>query len=264
MNAAPSAKRPVLSVVTPAYNAEDFIGETLDSVASLTVAHEHVVVDDGSSDGTPRLLRARDDEALTWFSQENRGQAGAVNAGIERARGDLLAWLNADDTYVPESVKAAVELLTERPEIDAVYGYMNIVDQQGGFVRQARCGPFSWNRYLLVGDYWPTPTIIFRRRLLERAPRVDERYTDVSDVDFYLRLLQGARVHRLKGSIVNFRYHAASKTGSNPEEMLEKAREIRLGMARNPIERAIIRATARFRIARERTLPFWPQASNES
>lgn len=256
--------QPLLSVITPAYNAEAFIVETLDSVASLSVPHEHVVVDDGSTDNTPRLLEARDDPSLAWFRQENRGQAGAVNTGIERARGDLLAWLNADDTYVAENVRRAVDLLASDPELDAVYGYMDVVDGEGALVRQARCGPFNWHRYRLVADYWPTPTIIFRRRLLQNAPRIDERYVDTSDVDFYIRLLEGANVRRIRHSIVRFRYHAASKTGSKEQEMLDEAKSIRLRLARNPAERAIIRATARLRRLRERVSPYWPEASSES
>jgi glycosyltransferase involved in cell wall biosynthesis len=263
VNTAPH-DQPLLSVITPAYNAEEFIGETLDSVASLGVPHEHVVVDDGSTDNTPRLLAARDDPSLTWFTQENRGQAGAVNAGLERARGDLLAWLNADDTYVVENVRRAIELLATEPKLDAVYGYMDIVDQDGELVRQARCGPFNWHRYRLVGDYWPTPTIIFRRRLLTQAPQLDERYVDTSDTDFYIRLLRDAEVRRIRHSIVRFRYHATSKTGSNADEMFAEARSIRLRLARNPVERAIVRGTARLRLARERVLPFWPRASSES
>lgn len=263
MTAGPATDRPLLSVITPAYNAEEFISETLDSVASLSVPHEHVVVDDGSSDSTPRLLEDRDDPSLTWFSQENRGQAGAVNAGIQRARGDLLAWLNADDTYVTENVERAFDLLAADPDLDAVYGYMDIVDGGGRFVRQARCGPFSWHRYRLVADYWPTPTIIFRRRLLTQAPRLDERYVDTSDTDFYIRLLRGAKVTRIRHSIVRFRYHATSKTGSNADQMFDEARAIRLRLARNPLERAIVRATARLRRLRERARPFWPQPTGD-
>lgn len=256
--------RPLLSVITPAYNAEEFIAETLDSVASLPVPYEHVVVDDGSTDSTPRLLEAREDPSLIWFSQENRGQAGAVNAGIKRSSGDLLAWLNADDTYVVENVARAVDLLAADPQLDAVYGYMDVVDGDGKLVRQARCGPFNWHRYRLIADYWPTPTIIFRRRLLANAPAVDERFVDTSDVDFYIRLLEGAKVKRIRHSIVRFRYHAASKTGSKEQEMLDEARSIRLRLARNPAERAVIRGAAHLRRLRERVRPYWPESSGSS
>jgi len=119
-----------LSVVTPVFNSARFLAETLDSVARLTVSHEHIVLDGGSTDGTVQLLEARGDPRLTWVSEPDRGQTHAVNKGFERAQGELLGWLNGDDEYVSEAVDRAVSDLLAHPEV-AVYGGMDITDEDG-------------------------------------------------------------------------------------------------------------------------------------
>lgn len=254
---------PALSVVTPAFNAARFLEETLDSVSALTVAHEHIVVDDGSTDDTPNLLRSREDPSLRWESQANRGQAGAVNTGLTMARGDLLAWLNADDTYNPRHVDSAVRVLLEDSSIDAVIGFIEIVDEEGHLLKVHRCGPFSWIRFLYFGGYWPTPTAIFRRSLLSRAPQLNERYIDASDVDFYLRLFRGAKVRRIRKPLVRFRYHPASKTGARPEVQRRESLEIRLGFARSGVERRLIRSINWARDLRRSVVRTWPELPQE-
>src|SRR5438034_3172111 len=114
-------KAPVFSVVTPVYNSVRFLDETLDSVAALRTPHEHIVVDGGSTDGTVELLRARNDETLSWVSEPDRGQTHAVNKGMERVSGELVGWLNGDDAYIPDAVDGAVEHLQRHPDVDAVF-----------------------------------------------------------------------------------------------------------------------------------------------
>ena len=87
--------------------------------------------------------------------------------------------------------------LLANPDLGAVFGAMTITDEDGAVRREYQPAEFSWRRYLYLGDYVPTPTIIFRRRLLETVGLLDENYVDAADYDFYLRLLRHARVDRL-------------------------------------------------------------------
>ncbi len=155
---------------------------------------------------------ARDDPSLNWTSEPDRGQTEAVNKGLERSRGELIGWLNGDDAYLPAAVDRAVEHLERHPETMAVCGSINYVDESGAVFRTLAPPRFSWRRYLYLGSFLPTPTVIFRRRLLAQAPSLNEAYADAADYDFYLRLLRGARVDRIDEPLVNFRYHPASKT----------------------------------------------------
>jgi len=115
----------MLSVITPTRNMAQFLPDTLDSVAALSVTHEHVVVDGASDDGTVELLGGREDPHLTWISEPDSGQTEAVNKGLRLARGDLLAWVNADDAYIPDAVERALEHLADNPEVGAIFGAVN-------------------------------------------------------------------------------------------------------------------------------------------
>jgi glycosyltransferase involved in cell wall biosynthesis len=231
----------LLSVITPTRNTARFLADALDSVAALRTPHEHIVMDGASDDGTVELLSQRHDPHLVWVSEPDGGQTEAVNKGLARARGELVAWLNADDAYVPAAVDRAVEHLERNPATDAVFGTINYTDPDGRVFRTLTPPRFSWRRYLYFGAFLPTPTIIFRRRLLERAPALDERYADAADYDFYLRLLHGARVDRFEEPLVDFRYHPASKSTSDVWTQLDEAQAIRLGWARNPLQRGVMR-----------------------
>jgi len=231
----------LFSVVTPVYNSVRFLGETLDSVAGLQTPHEHIVFDGGSTDGTVDLLAARDDERLVWVSESDRGQTHAVNKALKRASGELVGWLNGDDAYIPEAVDRALEYLRRQPEVDAVFGGMHVVNEHGAVRRKYQPGRYSWRRYLFLGDYIPTPSIIFRRRLLEEVGLLDERYADAADYDFYLRLFHNRLVERLPEALVRFRYHPESKSASAVAVQLRESLEIRLTWARGPGERALMR-----------------------
>ena len=250
---------PLLSVVTPAFNSARFIGETLDSVAKLDIPHEHIVIDGGSTDGTVALLEGRDDPSLSWVSEADRGQTHAVNKGLALVRGELIGWLNADDAYISDAVERSVRRMVERPELDAVFGGMHVVNDHGAVRRRYQPSRYSWRRFLFVGDYIPTPTIIFRRELLDRVGMLDERYTDAADYDFFLRLFHGATVERRPEAIVRFRYHAESKSARQVNVQLDEALEIRRRWARGRRDRAVMDAIDRIkRLVLLRLTP-WPR-----
>ena len=121
----------MLSVITPARNMARYLPDMLDSVAALRTPHEHIVIDGESDDGSVELLEGREDPHLTWISEPDSGQTEAVNKGLRLARGDLLAWVNADDAYIPEAVDRALEHLDRNPDVGAIFGGVNYVDENG-------------------------------------------------------------------------------------------------------------------------------------
>ena len=248
----------LLSVITPARNMAQYLPHTLDSVAALRTLHEHIVVDGASDDGTVELLEAREDPHLTWISEPDRGQTDAVNKGLRMARGDLLAWVNADDAYIPEAVDRALEHLASNPQVGAIFGAVNYVDEHGEVFRTLVPPRFSWRRYLYFGAFVTTPTMIWRRELMERAPSLDERYVDAADYDFFLRLLRGVRIDLIEEPLLNFRYHPTSKTTTDVWVQLDEAMEIRLGWARNSLQRGIMRSWEGARRAILPRISSWP------
>jgi glycosyltransferase involved in cell wall biosynthesis len=250
---------PSISVVTPVYNSARYLPHALDSVARLSVPHEHIVVDGGSSDGTVELLEARDDGSLRWISEPDRGQTDAVNKGFSRAEGDLLAWLNGDDELIPDAVDRAVRFLEEHPGVGAVFGGMHVIDEDGAVHRRYQPGRYSWRRYLIMGDYIPTPSIIFRRALFDEVGPLDETYVDAADYDFYLRLFERCRVERRPEALIRFRYHPESKTAKDVWVQQREALRIRLKWADGPFDRFLMEG---FDLAKRTILPRisrWPK-----
>jgi glycosyltransferase involved in cell wall biosynthesis len=248
-----------LSVVTPVYNSARYLPHALDSVRRLAVPHEHIVVDGGSTDDTVAVLDARNDPDLSWISEPDRGQTDAVNKGFARARGDLLAWLNGDDEFISEAVDRAVAFLESKPEVGAVFGGMHVIDEEGTVRRRYQPGRYSWRRYLVMGDYIPTPSIIFRRSLYEEVGPLDEAYVDAADYDFYLRLFDRSRVERMPEALIRFRYHAESKTGKDVWLQQREALQIRLKWAKGPFDRFLMEG---FDLAKRTILPRisrWPK-----
>ena len=248
----------LLSVITPARNMARYLPHTLDSVAALRTPHEHIVIDGASDDGTVELLEAREDPHLSWTSEPDKGQTNAVNKALRMARGDLLAWVNADDAYVPEVVDRAIEHLERSPGVGAIFGAVNYVDEDGDAFRTLVPPKFSWRRYLYFGAFVTTPTMIWRRELMERAPSLDERYVDAADYEFFLRLLRGVRVDLIEEPLLNFRYHPTSKTTTDVWVQLDEAMEIRLGWAGNPLQRVIMRGWEGARRAILPRISSWP------
>src|SRR5918997_5227800 len=113
---------PLVSIVTPTYNQAAFLRETLDSVLAQDYPFiEHIVIDDGSTDETPRVLEEYAGR-VEWERHDNMGQTPTINKGWQRSRGEILTWLNSDDTLLPGAVTKAVEYLQSHPGCDIVFG----------------------------------------------------------------------------------------------------------------------------------------------
>jgi glycosyltransferase involved in cell wall biosynthesis len=248
-----------LSVVTPSYGSAPFIEATLDSVAALRTPHEHLVMDGGSQDGTAELLRGRNDPQLVWVSEPDRGQTHAVNKGLERATGDLCAWLNADDAFNPAAVDRAIAFLAEHPDVDVLYAGIQFTDEHLAVRRTYIPAAPSFHRYLFLGDYIPTPTFIFRRSLLAATRLLDERWVDAADYDFYLRLMHRRRVHRFPEPLVRFRFHPGSKTARDAMKAQDEAMQIRLRWARKARHRAVMRGFDALKRAVLPRISGWPE-----
>jgi glycosyltransferase involved in cell wall biosynthesis len=209
-------------------------------VAALGVDHEHVVVDGGSTDGTVERLRDSEDPRLRWVSEPDRGQTDAVNKGLEMARGEFLMWVNGDDELVPDGVAAAVDHLDRNRDCQVVYGGLDFIDASGELRRPYRPAGWSWQRYLLLGDYVPTPTFIFRADRWRAVGPLHERWVDAADYDFYLRLTHDVRVDRMPGAHVRFRWHDASKSATDVWTQQDEAQQIRLQWSRGSLDRAVM------------------------
>jgi glycosyltransferase involved in cell wall biosynthesis len=208
-----------ISIITPSFGQAGFIERTIESVRSQhgDFEVEHLVVDGGSTDGTVEILR-RHEGHLRWLSEPDRGQSDAINKGFRMATGDVLAWLNSDDTYAPGAL-AAVSAALREPGPRWCFGECRIVDAHDREIRRAISGYKSWvsRRYSirrLVGrDFIPQPATFFRRELLDTVGPIDEALHYAMDYDLWLRFARVSAPVFIPQPLASFRWHAGAKTG---------------------------------------------------
>jgi glycosyltransferase involved in cell wall biosynthesis len=187
---------PVVSLVIAAYNHVNVLPEALESALAQTYpACEVVVVDDGSTDDTPNLLKRYQDKVRT-VRQANKGLAAARNRGVSAAQGEYVAFLDADDLLHRTKLAEQVAFLEARPEIGWTYCDVELADQQSGECRLAsdRFG-YAARRLdgdlfeeLVAGNFIPAISPMLRRSLFEQAGAFDESLTALEDWDLWLRL----------------------------------------------------------------------------
>jgi glycosyltransferase involved in cell wall biosynthesis len=196
---------PDVSVLTPSFGYAQFIGDAIESVAGQDgVTVEHIVQDGGSDDGTIDVLRRN--AHVRWRSEPDEGQSDALNRALRLARGRWVAWLNADEFYLPDGLRRLVEL-GERTDADLVYGDTVFVDGEGRLVRllpQHRFAPFVLRSY---GPFIGTVSMIVRRTRLGADP-IDPTMKRMMDWDLFLRLTRdGARFSYAPEPVGAFRVH---------------------------------------------------------
>jgi glycosyltransferase involved in cell wall biosynthesis len=207
----------LVSIVTPSYQQGSFIERTLQSVARQDGDVEHIVMDGGSSDGTVAILERWRDR-ISFSSGRDGGQTAAINAGIARARGEILGYLNSDDVYYEGAVAAAVEAFERDPEADVVYGDAVHIDADDRMVGAYPTEEWSMERLKLV-CFLCQPAVFFRRRVIEQFGPFDARLHYCMDYEYWLRLgMRGARFVHIPARLAASRVHDATKTRTRPRE----------------------------------------------
>ncbi|MCJ7735245.1 MAG: glycosyltransferase, partial [Anaerolineales bacterium] len=125
-------KKPLVSIVTPSFNQQQYLEQTIQSVLDQDYpALEYFVVDGGSNDGSIEIIKKYQDQLSGWISEPDQGQSDAINKGFARSQGEIMAWLNSDDIYLPGAIRSAVAFLQDNPEVGMVYGDTNLIDGTG-------------------------------------------------------------------------------------------------------------------------------------
>ncbi len=240
----PVASCPRLSIVTPSYGQGRFIRQTLDSVTAANLHDlEHIVQDGGSTDETVEILRSTNAPNLRWWSESDQGQADAINKGFAHTSGapqDLMAWINADDFYLPGAVDWVRQYFADHPDVDMIYGDRIVVDEAGEEINRWRLAGHD-ETVLRLNDFVPQETLFWRRRLWDRVGGIDSSFRFAMDWDFLLRCLDaGAVIHHVPVYLGCFRVHAAQKTSAQiasigqPE--IDRLRERSFGRPIDPAE----------------------------
>lgn len=207
---------PLVSIVTPAYNAARFLEPLLQSVAAQDYARiEHIVIDDGSNDGGATVAVLHRHPNVRWWSRENRGQYATLNEGLRAATGEFVTIISADDTYVDtRAIGALAEFLIEHPGCDVVHGYTHHMHEDGTPISVQPYQRFPpWMLRYNLGFIFHCSLLVRRQKLIADGLFFDESLRYVGDADWMIRLyLQPYRFDRIERYIGAYRYHADQVT----------------------------------------------------
>ncbi len=219
-----SKDHPLVSIVTPSYNQCQFLEKTILSVLDQDYPSiEYIIIDDGSTDGSVEIIKKYERHLAYWESRPNRGQSDAINTGWKRAKGEILAYLNSDDVYMPGAVSTVVEYLSQHPEIAIVYGDCMMITEDDEEISIYRAKPFNYRKVLEKGiNPILQPSAFIRREVLSRVGYLDPDLYAAMDWDFWLRSAMYYKFAYIQKCLSGYRLHHDSKS-VNPAKRLKAA-----------------------------------------
>jgi glycosyltransferase involved in cell wall biosynthesis len=195
------ASLPLVSIITPSYNQALYLEETIRSVLGQDYPNiEYLVVDGGSTDGSVEIIRRYADRLAWWVSEADSGQAEAINKGLQRARGEIVAWLNSDDVYLPGAIHCAAAAFQQNPNLGLVFGDALTTDAQGKPLNRLTFG--NWGlvdllRFRIICQ----PAAFMRRSVLQQAGLLDLSYHCFLDHHLWLRMARIAPIQYIGGNL---------------------------------------------------------------
>lgn len=205
---------PLVSLVIPAFNHADYLLEAINSVLAQDYPRlELIVIDDGSTDNTAEIL-SKLGAGFYWESQSNIGQSRTLTYGWSLAKGEVLAYLSADDVLETDAVRTSVSALLEMPDIVATYCDFNLIDSKSRRVRRIKLPEFKYNHMLEQVTCPVGPGAFFWRSAYLQSGPWNPNYQQMPDYDFWLRLGLQGRFFHIPKVLAGFRIHEASQTFS--------------------------------------------------
>ncbi|MBN1230634.1 MAG: glycosyltransferase [Anaerolineales bacterium] len=203
--------QPLVSIITPSFNQANFLEETILSVLGQDYPHiEYLVIDGGSTDGSVEIIEKYADRLAYWVSEKDQGQADAINKGFSRGSGEIVAWINSDDKYLPGAVSAAVKALLENPSVGMIYGDVFSIGAEGKVFNTTTHRQLT-TEDLLSFEIISQPTVFMRRAVLEKTKGLNLDFHYLLDHQLWLQMAMQAPIVYLPRVQAAARYHADAK-----------------------------------------------------
>ncbi len=234
-------KQPIVSVLLPAYNAENYIAIAIESILNQTFTQfELIIIDDCSTDSTFSIIKKyakKDKRVIVSQNKKNLKLSKTLNKGISLAKGKYIARMDADDWSFPKRLEKQVRFLEKNPDVGIVGGSMQIMDEKGR-VYSKRMYPLldqEIRKKIYLYSPFSHPTIMIRRSILDRAGNYNSRFNPAEDYELYFRIGELSKFANIDMFLIKYRIVANSMTTGTMKNMESKTIEVRKKNFSNPI-----------------------------
>lgn len=204
--------KPLVSIITPVFNGQRYLEQTIQSVLGQTYDNiEYIIIDGGSTDGTLEIIKKYDSRLDYWESKNDSGMYEAINKGLKFTSGDILAYLNSDDLYYPETVGIVVDYFQKHSDTELVYGNCDFIGPHGEFLYNYCYPKYKWQSYVCCNSSsLAQPTTFWRRSIHQKIGYFDILFKYTGDFDFYAKAGKCCRFSGVKKTLSRFRLHSAA------------------------------------------------------
>lgn len=210
---------PLVSIIIPAYNHARYLDEAIQSVLVQDYPNiELIVLDDGSTDGTRDVLDKYSGKFF-WESQPNMGQAETLNKGWRLSKGEVLAYLSADDVLKPQAASSSVKALAANPQVVLTYCDFNLIDPNSTVIRRVSTPEYNYHDMVTKLVCAPGPGVFFKRSAFERAGLWNGSLRQIPDYEYWLRLGLQGRFQRVQEVLADYRVHDDSQSFARVDEL---------------------------------------------
>jgi glycosyltransferase involved in cell wall biosynthesis len=225
---------PLVSIITPSFNQAEFLEDTIKSVLAQDYPEiEYLIVDGGSTDGSVEIINKYRSELTWWVSEPDEGQASAINKGMAKANGEIVAWLNSDDLYLPGAVSEVVEVFQANPRVGLVFGDAVTIDANGRPIKELVFP--EWELEDLIGfRIICQPAVFMKRELYKQVAGLDLEYHFMLDHHLWIRIANLAPIKHVSSMWAAARHHEAAKNVSQAAAFGRESLEVLEWMQSQP------------------------------
>jgi glycosyltransferase involved in cell wall biosynthesis len=213
----------LVSIITPSYNQAKYLEQTIQSVLTQDYPNiEYIVIDGGSNDGSVDIIKKYQDKFTYWISEKDKGQAEAINKGFAKANGEIIAWLNSDDYYLPNIISQVVKIFEKNPDAVLMYGNMLAVDENGKTFNTLNYKQVSLEDLIcfqIIGQ----PAVFFRKSALQKTKGLNLNFHFLLDHLLWIELAQHGKILHVNQTWSAARYHAEAKNRAKAAEFGKEA-----------------------------------------
>lgn len=215
---------PIISIITPSFNQVQFLEQTILSVINQNYPNlEYIIIDGGSTDGSVEIIKKYENYLAYWISENDRGQSEAINKGLKKATGEIVAWLNSDDLYLPETLSTVAKTFSENSDVYLIYGNVEnfYIDGKSKTIEN-NFSPVDFLSRVSIHQ----PSVFWRRKLHKEIGYLDETLHYCMDYDLWMKVFFNYKTLKINKTLSRFRVHNQAKSSGNPKNLYLEYRTV--------------------------------------